>query len=396
MDVPISLALILASAISLYETIHSGHHAYFDAAVMLCLLPADRALSGLSHPRRRALGRRGTGRAGSAARHRLTRTGREVVPVPISEIWARRSGPVRPGARMPVDGEVARARPRSTALLTGESLPVFAGPRHGGQRGRGEPDRPLTLRVTAAGGQFAAPDGRSGRGGRGARRRATPALAERAARLVFAAGASAVVCAFGFWMWTTGGDLRFAVNIAAAVLIITCPCALGWRCRRWSRRPRGKLFRKGLLIKDGTALERLAEVDCVVFDKTGTLTMGTPEPVNLDAHPRMAQEVALALAGASGHPLARALAEGARARGIRAARVEDLREVPGYGVEGTWKGRRVRLGRAEWCGAAGAVAETATWLCTGEGEAPRAFTFTDRPRPGADVACGRCWRRASG
>ncbi len=63
MDVPISLALILASAISVYETIHSGHHAYFDAAVMLCFLPADRALSGLPHPRRRPLRRRGTDRA---------------------------------------------------------------------------------------------------------------------------------------------------------------------------------------------------------------------------------------------------------------------------------------------------------------------------------------------
>ena len=137
------------------------------------------------------------------------------------------------------------------------------------------------------------------------------------------------------------------------------------------------------MIKHGTALERLAEVDCVVFDKTGTLTLGTPEALNLADHPLQAQEVALALAGASGHPLARALAEAARATGIRPARVEEIREIPGYGIEGRWKGRLVRLGRAAWCGGAG-VAETATWLAV-EGDAPRAFTFTDRLRPGAEA-----------
>ena len=75
----------------------------------------------------------------------------------------------------------------------------------------------------------------------------------------------------------------------------------------------GKLFRKGLLIKHGTALERLAEVDTVVFDKTGTLTLGVPEPVALAEPPPQAVAVAAALATGSSHPLARALAEGARA-----------------------------------------------------------------------------------
>ena len=122
----------------------------------------------------------------------------------------------------------------------------------------------------------------------------------------------------------------------------------------------------------------------MVFDKTGILTMGTPEATNLAEHPRPAVEVAAALAMASSHPLATALAEAARVAGIHPARVEDLREVPGYGVEGSWKGQRVRLGRADWCGAEAAPV-TATYLCTGEGR-PRAFTFTDRLRPGAEAA----------
>jgi Cu2+-exporting ATPase len=95
-------------------------------------------------------------------------------------------------------------------------------------------------------------------------------------------------------MWITGGDVRFAINISAAVLIITCPCALGLAVPAVVTAASGKLFRKGLLIKHGTALERLAEVDTVVFDKTGTLTLGMPEPTNLQDHPADVRAVAVA------------------------------------------------------------------------------------------------------
>jgi Cu2+-exporting ATPase len=209
-------------------------------------------------------------------------------------------------------------------------------------------------------------------------------LAERAARWYSPLVHILSFSAFGFWMWQTGGDLRYAINISAAVLIITCPCALGLAVPAVVTAASGKLFRKGLLIKHGTALERLAEVDTVVFDKTGTLTMGAPTPTNMDDHPRAAVEVAVALAAASSHPLALALVAAGRAMGVAGVRVEDLREVPGYGVEGMWKGMRVRLGRAEWCGAV-PLDRTATYLSTGDGTA-RAFTFADSLRPGAEEA----------
>ena len=135
--------------------------------------------------------------------------------------------------------------------------------------------------------------------------------------------------------------------------------------------------------KHGTALERLAEVDTVVFDKTGTLTLGMPEPVALTDHPQAAVAVAAALAAGSSHPLARALAEGVRAANVTRAVVTDVREVPGHGIEGLWQGARVRLGRADWCGAE-PIAATATYLSL-EGQT-HAFAFTDRPRPGADKA----------
>lgn len=383
MDVPISLALILASSISLFETWKGGHHAYFDAAVMLSFfLLAGRYLD----HRTRAVARSAAEELAAleVPRAMVMRGGVEVL-VPLAEVAAGDLVRVRPGGRMPVDGVVVEGQSEvDRSLLTGESLPVFAGVDTVVSAGEVNLTGPLLLRVTAAGRESSLHRMADLVAVAESAKTRYTSLAERAARLYSPLVHLMSFSAFGFWMWKTGGDLRFAINISAAVLIITCPCALGLAVPAVVTAASGKLFRKGLLIKHGTALERLAEVDTVIFDKTGTLTMGAPEVTNLGDHPRVAVEVAVALAGASSHPLAQALVAGARAAGIGPARVEDLREVPGYGVEGVWKGRRVRLGRAEWCGGTG-LGVTATYLCTGEGEA-RAFTFADRLRPGAEAA----------
>jgi Cu2+-exporting ATPase len=382
MDVPISLALILASSISVYETWMSGHHAYFDAAVMLAFF----LLLGryLDH-RTRAVARSAAEELAAleVPRAVVLEDGVEVERA-ISAILAGDLVLVRPGARMPVDGVVIKgASEVDRSLLTGESLPVWAGEGTLVSAGEVNLTGPLTLRVTAAG-----KDSSLHRMAdlvavaEGAKTRYT-SLADRAARLYSPLVHILSFSAFGYWMWATGGDLRYAINISAAVLIITCPCALGLAVPAVITSASGKLFRKGLLIKHGTALERLAEVDTVVFDKTGTLTLGMPEPVALMDHPADVVAVAAALAAGSSHPLARALAEGARVANVVLATVTDIREVPGHGIEGMWQGARVRLGRADWCGAA-PVAATATYLSL-NGQS-HALTFTDRPRPGADKA----------
>ena len=378
MDVPISLAIILASSISLYETAKGGHHAYFDAAVMLTFfLLAGRYLD----HRTRAVARSAAEELAAleVPRAIILRDGIEVV-LPISEVSVGDIVLVRPGGRMPVDGIVTKGSSElDRSLLTGESLPAYAGPGTVISAGEVNLTGPLTVRVTAAG-----KDSSLHRMAdlvaiaESAKTRYT-SLADRAARLYSPGVHLLSFGAFATWMWITGGDIRFAINISAAVLIITCPCALGLAVPAVVTAASGKLFRKGLLIKHGTALERLAEVDTVVFDKTGTLTLGMPEPTNLQDIPAEALSVAVALARASSHPLAMALA----AAGGEAAEVTDLQEVPGYGIEGVWQGRRVRLGRAIWTGA-DPLDVTATYLSLDK--ASYGFTFADRLRPGAEVA----------
>ncbi len=383
MDVPISLALILASSISLFETIKGGHHAYFDAAVSLCFfLLAGRYLD----YRSRAAARSAAEELAALEVPRALRLvdGAETM-VAIADLAPGDLVRVKPGARMPVDGVIVDgASELDRSLLTGETLPVQAVPGIAVSAGEVNLTGPLTVRVTAAG-----KDSSLHRMAdlvavaESAKNRYT-SLADRMARRYSPSVHILALSSFLGWLWYSGGDVRLAVNVAAAVLIITCPCALALAVPSVVTAASGKLFRMGLLVKDGTALERLAEVDTVVFDKTGTLTLGAPRPTNLDECPAAALSLAAALAEASGHPLSVALAGALRDRGIVAASVDDLREVPGYGVEGRWQGNRVRLGRAEWLGAKAPEA-TATLLDSGDG-ARHVFTFSDSLRPGARVA----------
>ena len=381
MDAPISLALVLTLAISAYETFHSGHHAYFEAAVMLTFfLLGGRYLD----YRARAMARSAAQELAALEVPRARRIGADgqEVEVAISELAVDDLVRVRPGGRIPVDGVVTEGTSEiDRSLLTGETLPAFAGEGAAVSAGEVNLTGPLSVRVTAAGKDTSLHRMADLVSMAESARNKYTTLAERAARAYAPTIPLLSLGAFIAWMWISGGDLRLSVNIAVATLIITCPCALGLAVPAVVTAASGRLFRDGLLIKDGTALERLAEIDTVVFDKTGTLTLGTPEPTNLDDHPEDAARIALALAQGSSHPLAQALAKGLAGRGLAPAQLDAVQEVPGYGVEALWQGRRVQLGRAAWVGAEG-LESTAAYMsvdgCT------RAFSFADRLRPGAD------------
>jgi Cu2+-exporting ATPase len=367
---------------SLWETSLSGHHAYFDAALTLTFfLLAGRYLD----HRTRAIARSAAEELAAleVPRAILIRDGEEQ-QVPVAEVVVGDLILVRPGGRMPVDGEIVEGMSEiDRSLLTGETVPVLAQPGQGVSAGEVNLTGPLVIRATAVGKDTSlhrmadlvaiAESGRS---------RYT-SLADKAAKL-YAPGVHILSALSFLGWWAYSGDLRTALNIAAAVLIITCPCALGLAVPAVTTAASGRLFRKGMLIKHATALERLAQVDTVVFDKTGTLTAGTPELTNLGDHATRDLEIALALADGSAHPLSVSLAKAARDAGVKPARVDAITEVPGYGTEGVWNGQRVRLGRAAWVGAEGQT-ETAAWLSVA-GDAPKAFTFSDRLRDGAAEA----------
>ena len=375
MDVPISLALILSSVISLFETIKGGEHAYFDAAVSLCFfLLIGRYLDFRS----RAAARSAAEELAALEVPRAIRLedGAERL-VPIAEIAAGDLVLVRPGGRMPVDGEVTAGQSElDRSLLTGETLPIRAEAGTRVSAGEVNLTGPLTVRVTAAGRDSSLHRMADLVAVAESTKNRYMSLADRVARRYSPAVHVLALASFIGWMIHSGGDVRLAVNVAAAVLIITCPCALALAVPSVVTAASGKLFRKGLLIKDGTALERLAEVDAVVFDKTGTLTLGTPDLVP-GAQRAEDLAVARALASGSSHPLSRALAAGDGPR----AEVTEIAERPGYGVEGRFQGQAVRFGRADWVGAEGGE-ETSAWLQVGN-EPPVEFRFADRLRPGA-------------
>lgn len=283
MDVPISLALVLASAISVYETLHSGHHAYFDAAVMLCFfLLIGRYLDYRTRAVARSAAEELTALEVPRA-FRITPTGDE--PVPVAELRPGDLIRIRPGARIPADGEIAEGSSEiDRSLLTGESIPVAAGPGLALSAGEVNLTGPLVMRVTAAGRDSSLARLTALVAAAESARGHYTGLADRASRLYSPLVHLLAFCSFLGWYLATR-DPRLAVNVAAAVLIITCPCALGLAVPAVITAASGRLFRRGMLIKDGTALERLAEVDAVVFDKTGTLTMGVPQLVSLDPIP---------------------------------------------------------------------------------------------------------------
>ncbi|WP_120633942.1 heavy metal translocating P-type ATPase [Ruegeria sp. EL01] len=379
MDVPIVLAILLALITSLWETALSGEHAYFDAALTLTFfLLAGRYLDYRTRAAARSAAEELTALEVPRAIRVMDGVEKEVA---VATLNLGDLILVRPGGRMPVDGQIVSGRSElDRSLLTGETLPVFAEIGHSVSAGEVNLTGPLTIRATAVGEDTSlhrmadlvaiAESGRS---------RYT-SLADKAAKL-YAPGVH-ILSALSFVGWLIySGDLRTALNIAAAVLIITCPCALGLAVPAVTTAASGRLFRKGMLIKHATALERLSEVDTVVFDKTGTLTSGTPELTNLGAHSREDLEVALALAEASAHPLSAALAKAARAAGVKPADLREITEIPGYGTEGELHGQRVRLGRAAWVGGEQGV-ETFAWLAIGD-KAPVAFQFSDALRQGA-------------
>lgn len=377
MDVPISIGVLLAFGLSLYETIHHGPHAYFDAAIsLLFFLLIGRTLDHVMREKARAAVK---GLANLAARGALV-----LAPdgtrnyLAVEKIEPGMTILLAAGERVPVDaGVMSGESDLDCSLVSGESLPQTAQQGSLLQAGTLNLTGPLTIAATsAAKDSFLAEMVRmmeAAEGGRSAYRR----IADRAARLYAPLVHLTALLTFAGWMLVEG-DVHHALTIAIAVLIITCPCALGLAIPMVHIVAARRLFEQGIMIKDGGALERLAEVDIVVFDKTGTLTLGKPHLVGNPTAPDMLA-LAAAIAAHSRHPYSRALAAAAP-RAAPAIQPEQISEQAGAGLEALIGGRRYRLGRPEWASAA--EQQEARVVFSRDGHMLAAFDFDDRLRPG--------------
>src|SRR4051812_22540390 len=346
MDVPISLGVILALGMSLVETATHQHHAYFDSATMLLFfLLCGRALDHAMRRKTRAV-------AGDLAAlkaefaHRFDAA--EVVRVPAAALRTDDRLLVRPGDRVPADGVVLSGVSEiDESLVTGETArrPVSAGaPIHAGAVNF---SGTLTMRVTAAGTGTLLDEVERLLDKAVTARSRYVRLADRAARLYApVVHATAALTLLG-WL-AAGATIHDSIVTAIAVLVITCPCALALAIPAVQVVASGALFRTGVILNAGDAIERLAEVDTVVFDKTGTLTLPEPRVVNAaNLDPEMIEKAAR-LGLSSRHPLAAAVAREARDR----VPYEGAIEEPGQGVRAVIDGVEARLGSRAFCGVA--------------------------------------------
>lgn len=346
MDVPISLAIILAAGLSVFETVRGGGDVYFDAALSLTFfLLAGRYLDHRTRAAARSAAQELTALEIPRAT-RLVEGRRQEVHVSALAVGDVIALPT--GVRCPVDGRVETGLSSlDRSLISGESRAMAVAPGDAVTAGEINLGAPLTVTVTAVGEdttlrRMAA----LVEAAESARNRYT-ALADRAAQIYAPAVHLLALATFAGWI-ALSHDAVLALNIAISVLIITCPCALGLAVPAVMTAATGRFFRHGMLVKDGTAIERLAEVDTVVFDKTGTLTQGQAA-FDVSALGADASAVLKALTHASDHPVSRALGA-ALPDHIAPAALTEITEHPGEGISALWNGQIVRLGSAAWIG----------------------------------------------
>ena len=375
MDVPIAVGVILVSVMSLTETIAHAQHTYFDSAITLLFF----LLIG------RVLDHRARGQARATAEQLLTLRAADATVLLADGTTERRAQQaivqgdrvlVGMGERIGADGIVERGTaPLDTSLVTGESLPATAAPGTAVFAGTLNLGEPLIVRATATGDTTLLADCVRLIEAAEARRSRFVVLADRVARLYAPAVHVTALTTFVWWYFVASAPLDVSLLTACAVLIVTCPCALALAVPAVQVIATSRLFRLGILLKSGTALERLAEVDTVVFDKTGTLTEPTLALVRDGIDPETLRAAA-ALAAHSRHPLARSLL--AAAGPVVAA--ADATEVPGQGL----RSATAKLGSRAFCGVVDDTPSAGPELWFAQpGRDPVRFGFAERPRPDA-------------
>jgi len=381
MDVPISLALILATGMSLYQTTLNSEQVYFDAAVMLLFfLLVGRYLDESLRVRARGEAQNLLSLQSGIATV-LGPDGQKKVSAHALHVGDRML--VAVGERIAADGVVSSGKGQvDQSLITGETAPASVKPGDQVYAGTLNLTQSLQVEVTAADDatllaeisrlMLAAEQGK-------ARYRR---LADRAARIYAPAVHGLGLATFLGWL-LVGATWEAALTYAIAVLIITCPCALALAVPAVQIAAATRLFKRGIMVKAPDGLERVAEIDTVVFDKTGTLTLGKPQLIDADDISEDVLRDAASLAATSRHPYSKAIVAAAEERFGRVVPATGVDETAGEGLLRQSAGGEERLGSAAWCGADGEASDGAEVWYRRTAEAPVRFRFADAIRADA-------------
>ncbi|MCO5055728.1 heavy metal translocating P-type ATPase [Thermomonas sp.] len=409
MDLLVALGTSAGYGLSVYNLFaatatHLGLPLYFESsAVLITLILFGKWLE--ARAKRQATDAIRALQALRPERARVLRDGVEI-DLAINAVSLGDVVVIRPGERIPVDGIVLEGSSHSDeSLLTGEPLPVPKAPGERVTGGAVNGEGRLLVRTSAVGAESAL--ARIVRLVEDAQAKKAPI--QRIVDKVSAVFVPAVVAIalLTLLAWGLGsGHWSQGILNAVAVLVIACPCALGLATPTAVMAGTGVAARAGILIKDVEALEETRRLRAIAFDKTGTLTLGKPvlmQAQALDGNENRLLELAAALQAGSEHPLAHAVLEAARARGIAFAAAEDVAAIAGRGVRGRAGQRQLALGHARWmaelgvdlaglqdsAAAASRAGHTQSWLAE---ETPQGWrvlgllAFGDAPRPQTSAA----------
>lgn len=376
MDVPISLALILATSMSFWETFNGGEHVYFDSAVMLVFfLLIGRYLDFKARKNARSTA---TDLVSTLSGFAVVFEGGKAKRIPIRDLRENMIVQVAAGASFPVDGILFEgATSVDTSLVTGETVPreickddkIYAGTLNISQS--------VKIRVEKAAEDSMLADVVRLMEKAEQSQASYVRLADRAAKLYTPIVHTLALGAFLGWLFLCGVDWQEALLIAVTVLIITCPCALGLAVPVTQVLATGRLMKNGILLKSGDALERLSKIDLVVFDKTGTLTLG--KPILFGEYDDHVLQKAASLASHSAHPLSKSILQSFNGELLD---IKNVQELAGKGLQAELERKVIKLGSRNWCG--GSINSNKEdfmelWFRE-EGQEPIRFTLKDQLR----------------
>lgn len=299
----------------------------------------------------------------------VRRQGQELT-IPTEEIVAGDTVIVRQGGRIPVDGVITDGHAAvDESAITGESLPVEKVPGDAVTSATVTSSGYLELRATRVGGDTTLSQIIRLMEEAASSKAPISRLADRISGIFVPTVMAISLTAALLWAFVGGMDVRFCLSIAIAVLVISCPCALGLATPVAIMVGTGQAAQQGILIKSAESLELLHKVQTVVLDKTGTVTMGQPRVTDILCAPGVTEEELLCVAASaekpSEHPLAHAIVEESQARHIPLCPVSGFRSVPGGGIQATLSGEAMLAGNA------GYLAQNGVSLAAMEADAHR-------------------------